>query len=107
MHTEKTKCIKRRLLARIVFWLSVIGFFGLMAIAKFAPEFYKVVEPYAFNYWAKPCWVLAIISMLYMHNAKCPACGNKFAVRSDGKYYNDFTYKCVNCGFGSESGVEL
>ena len=107
MRAVEKNYIKKRLIARITFWLSVTGFFALIAIVKFIPDLYKAVQPYAFNYWAKPCWVLAIISMLYMHNAKCPGCGNKFAVREDGSYFNDFTYKCVNCGFGGKEGNEL
>ena len=35
---------------------------------------------------------------LYLHNAKCPNCGDRFAVKSDGSYSNTFSSKCVNCG---------
>jgi hypothetical protein len=48
-------------------------------------------------------WLVAIISFLMgftITSLKCPACGNQFHVRRNGRsfVYNSFCRSCLNCG---------
>ncbi len=45
-------------------------------------------------------WLGALVSGAYLHAARCPSCGKRFASRGAGLgyRYNDFTSKCMNCG---------
>lgn len=88
---------RNRILARVLFWLGVIGFVSLTSIAYFAPSFYESLKPIGF-YWVFPCWTLVLLSGLYLHNAKCPRCGHRFSVTKDGFFWNDFADRCLNCG---------
>jgi hypothetical protein len=89
---------QNRILARALFWLGVIGFISLAPLGYFAPSFYDSIKSNVFWYWAAPCLALVIICGLYLHNAKCPRCGNRFAVTRSGLLWNDFADRCLNCG---------
>jgi hypothetical protein len=89
--------IKNRILARILFWVGVICFIGPVAILHFAPIFYEAIKPIVLEYWTISCVALILLSGLYLHNAKCPRCGNRFSVTQDGFIWNDFADRCVNC----------
>ena len=87
----------RRVLVRYL----LLGFVLLIAVSA------------AGTYWtqSEDAWstvfVIGLVGFgaaaLYLHNSKCPKCGNRFAVRSDHAYYNSFTVECLTCGLSQES----
>jgi len=87
-----------RVRARILLWLGFIGFFTIAPVVQFAPHFYDSIAPHVFWWWAVPCWVMVAAAGLYLHNAKCPRCGDRFAVGAGGYVWNDFADRCLNCG---------
>jgi len=91
------KKLRTRIYARRSFLLGVIGFIIPAPVAYYLPDFYNSIKEYIFVYWAMPCWLTARFSGLYLHNGKCPRCGKRFSVRSNGLLWNDFTNKCINC----------
>jgi len=84
--------------ARLLFWLGSLAFIALAPVAYLFPSFYEGIATSVFWWWAAPCFAVVVLSGLYLHNAKCPRCSSRFAVRSDGMRWNDFTNKCLNCG---------
>ena len=94
-----------RITARALFWLGVLGFVALLPIAYWFPTFYDRIGTNLFWWWAAPCFAVVLVSGLYLHNAKCPRCHNRFAVRKDGMRWNDFTSKCLNCGLPLNDGA--
>jgi predicted Zn finger-like uncharacterized protein len=87
-----------RIGARALFWLGVLAFVALFPVAHWFPAFYEGIRTNVFWWWAAPCFAIVVFSGLYLHNAKCPRCQSRFAVRNDGMRWNDFTSKCLNCG---------
>jgi len=90
--------LRLRVGARVLFWVGVLGFVALFPVAYFFPAFYDGVGTSVFWWWATPCFTMVVVSGLYLHNAKCPRCQSRFAVRNDGSRWNDFTSQCLNCG---------
>ena len=87
-----------RATARALFWVGALAFVALAPVAYFFPTFYDGVSTGVFWWWAAPCFAMVVLSGLYLHNAKCPRCRARFAVRIDGMRWNDFTSQCLNCG---------
>ena len=81
-----------------MFWLAALAFISPVPVAYFFPSFYDAIAVSVFWLWAAPWFAAIVLSGLYLHNAKCPRCNIRFAVRSDGMRWNDFTSKCLNCG---------
>jgi Na+/alanine symporter len=103
--TDKSikEALAHRKWALRIFLLSVLVFFVLGGSAflvsrelwERATDF---VVPVMFG-----AWLLAVITMLYLHNARCPKCGNRFAYNKHTTYFNTFTSKCLNCDLGTEN----
>ena len=81
-------------------WAGLMGFVALPAVAYFFPVFYDTAGTSVIWWWGAPCFAVVVVSGLYLHNAKCPRCQERFAVRNDGMRWNDFTNHCLNCGLG-------
>ena len=92
--------------ARALFWVGVLGFVALVPVAYFSPTFYDGVRTSVFWWWAAPCFAMVVLAGLYLHNAKCPRCQGRFAVRNDGMRWNDFTSQCLNCGLRLQVRVD-
>ena len=89
--------LRRRVAARWIFLLSILGFvlsaaWGANTLITSTPT----SEPWFGS--AILSWLLTVASGMYLHGAKCPHCGNQFAVREVGHIYNSFTLKCMTCG---------
>ena len=98
MTNEIRTKLQRRLLARKVFFASIIAWlvtwcFGAFILVDELRPFREIT----FNIMIV-IFCLFVVSGLYLHNALCPKCKNRFSVRADGSYYNDFSKKCLNCG---------
>ena len=103
MTDESTKdALTRRRLALRILVISVLIFF-MLGVSAFlvSRELWEsisaTVVPTMFV-----AWFLALVTMLYLHNARCPRCGNKFAYNKQTTYFNTFTIKCLNCDLGPD-----
>jgi predicted Zn finger-like uncharacterized protein len=94
-----------RMGARALFWLGVLGFVAPLPVVYWFPTIYDGIRTNVFWWWAAPWFAIVVLSGLYLHNAKCPRCQNRFAVRNDGLRWNDFTSKCLNCGLHLNDGA--
>lgn len=103
MIDERLKeALAHRRLALRSFILSILVFFTLGGSAFLVSrELWQnathFVVPAMFS-----AWLLAVIAMLYLHNTRCPRCGNRFAYNKHTSYFNTFTTKCLNCDLGAK-----
>jgi hypothetical protein len=87
--------LARRSLARLVLLLSALAFVLIPVWAGSGPASGKI-EPW---FIAGVCAMLVMVGIgAYLHSAKCPRCGNQFAVNQDTHKYNSFTLRCMTCG---------
>ena len=104
MDEESTKeALAHRRLALRTFLLSVLVFFTLGGSAFLVSrELWEnvsaIVVPIMFI-----AWFSALVTMVYLHNARCPRCGNRFALNKHSSYFNTFTNKCLNCDLGAKN----
>ncbi|MDH5480637.1 MAG: hypothetical protein OEX11_07750 [Nitrosomonas sp.] len=91
--------LKNRSWVRKVFFISVLAFILIWCVGAFilVDELIEL-RNYLF-YAALFVWVVILASGLYLHNAKCPRCGNKYSAQPKWPYmFNTFSRKCINCG---------
>ena len=94
---EQAKLVRRRLVRRLLLTVFVL-LIGLWCFGAFVlVDDLRAMREYLWPPMLS-LFVVLVCSGLYLHNAKCPKCGNRFAVKSSGLYFNDFSGKCVNCG---------
>ena len=94
--SNKEALALRRLVLRTLL-LSVVVFFTLGGLALFvSPGLWEDISAVAVPVMFI-VWFLAVVTMLYLHNARCPRCGNQFALNRQSSYFNTFTSKCLNC----------
>ena len=90
------KYLRTRLLLRHAFFGAVLAFVIVAAAASLSDELYTRKEVWITL--AVLAWVAAVTTGLFLHNANCPRCSNRFTVHTSGVRYNSFTLTCLNCG---------
>jgi hypothetical protein len=98
MESETFKKLKFRSIARLLIIGCALAWIGLWCLGAFVlvDELREYREFIVIPMIA--IFVVFVICGLYLHNAECPNCGNRFSVRANGMYFNDFAGRCVNCG---------
>ena len=103
-HGDYGMRVRARLPVRYAFFGSVLAFVTVLALAILVDAFYARTE-----LWmglALFAWIAVLATGLFLHNSKCPRCGNRFAVHESGMRYNTFTLTCLTCGLpSSDSGT--
>lgn len=86
----------RRALRAIV----VVGFYGCiaMALAKWGWHDHPAVHMRSYIALMTILGLAAITGGFLLRIARCPRCGELFAVKRVGKHRNNFTSECLNCG---------
>ncbi len=90
------KYLRTRLLLRHAFLGSVLAFALVAAAAGLVDELYARKA-----FWvplAIIAWLAMIAIGLFLRNAECPRCSNRFAAHASGSRYNSLTLTCLNCG---------
>ncbi len=78
--------LKNRSRTRKIFLVSILTFlviwcFGVFVLVGELKELRNLLF-----YPALFVWIVILVSGLYLHNAKCPQCGNKFSAQSEWPY---------------------
>jgi len=81
----------------VFFALGILAFIVIGVIPWLFPDVYKTHQDQWFSE-VLAAWFAALLSGLYLHNMRCPRCGEKYAVRKDPPKWFDLTAKCLNCG---------
>jgi hypothetical protein len=89
--------IKARRVLRV---LVIAGFYGCiaMALAKWTWNGEAVVHMRSYIAFMTILGIMAIVGGFLLRIARCPRCGELFAVRREGRHRNNFTSQCLNCG---------
>src|SRR5258705_3522967 len=90
------KYLRTRLWLRHAFLGSVLAFVLVAAGAGLVDSFYAREDLWITL--AVLAWVAIVATGLFLHNAQCPRCSNRFAVHTSGMQYSTFTLTCLNCG---------
>ena len=95
------KSLRTRLFLRHAFFGSVLAFVVIVAAASLVDDFY--VRTGLWMGLAVFAWIAVVATGIFLHNAKCPRCSNRFAVHTSGMRHNTFTLTCLNCDLSSHN----
>ena len=89
--------IKVRRVLRVI---VIVGFYGCvaLALAKWVWSDHAAVHMRSYVALMVILGLAAICGGFLLRIARCPRCGQLFAVRADPKARNNFTSSCMNCG---------
>lgn len=89
--------LKMRSILRVV---VIVGFYGCvaMALAKWFWSNEPAVHMRSYIALMVILGLAAICGGFLLRIARCPRCGELFAVRRGAKGRNNFTSRCMNCG---------
>jgi hypothetical protein len=89
--------LKIRSVLRVV---VIAGFYGCIALAigKWIWADQPAVHMRSYIAFMVILGLAAICGGYLLRIARCPRCGELFAVRAQGRARNNFTSKCMNCG---------
>ena len=106
----KPKDYRKSLRARVAARYSVLVAALVMAIvfliASFLPYSPEGIGPVWTSVWFIT-FAVFVLAGLYLHNAKCPRCSNRFAVHAYEHRYNSFSLRCMNCGLSADDISEF
>jgi hypothetical protein len=94
---EVERLLRGRRVARRGFVIGFFGAFGIFALDYALSGTYALPNN-VFVVLFGSAWVTVVITGFILRFARCPRCGNKFAVNARTSSYSDFTDKCLNCG---------
>ena len=80
--------------AHLFAWLA-------MAITAWAAGRGNFPEPYVGYLFYGELVAIGVLGV-FLHNHKCPRCGQRYAVRSDRAHFNSFTLECLTCGLSRD-----
>jgi hypothetical protein len=89
--------IKVRRVLRVV---VIVGFYGCiaLALAKWVWSGHAAVHMRSYFALMVILGLAAILGGFLLRIARCPRCGELFAVRTAPRARNNFTSQCMNCG---------
>jgi hypothetical protein len=80
--------------------IVVVGFYGcvFMALARWLWAANPMVHRPGYMALMIFLGIAAVAGGFLLRIARCPNCGELFAVKRVGKHRNNFTSECLNCG---------
>ena len=85
---------------RVLRVVVIVGFYGAigMGLARWLAASQPLVQSHAWFALMVILGIAAIAGGYLLRMARCPRCGDFYALRKDGKLRNNFTSRCLNCG---------
>ena len=85
---------------RVLRVVVIVGFYGAIAmgLARRLAASQPVVQSRTYFAVMVILGLAAIAGGYFLRMARCPRCGDFYALRKDGKLRNNFTSRCLNCG---------
>lgn len=99
------KYLRGRLLLRRAFFASVLAFALVAAASGLVEELY--VRKALWIPLAILAWLAMIGIGMFLRNAECPRCSNRFAAHASGSRYNSLTLTCLNCGLSLRDSADV